>query len=416
MGMTIVEKIFANKLKKDKVSAGEDYFVPIDLIMGTDATVPLAAKVFEENGFNRVVNDSKVVFINDHFVPAKDITSAQNCKVMREFAKKYKISNFFEIGRCGVCHVTVPEQGFVVPGDVIVGADSHTCTYGALGAFSTGIGSTDMASAWALGELWFKIPESIKVILTGKLNKCVGGKDIILYLLKILGESGALYKSIEFYGDIISSISISDRLTICNMAIEAGAKNAIIPADEKVKSYLKGKTSREGVCFRADVDAIYSKIIEIDISKINLQIAKPYSPANVTDAKELLGMKVNQIVIGSCTNGRIEDFRLASRIVRGKKICPNVKLIIIPGSQFVLKQMIDEGILLSFIESGAVISPPTCGPCIGGHMGILSDSEVGLYTTNRNFCGRNGHINSKVYLCGPAVAAFSAIKGEIAIS
>jgi len=413
MGMTITEKIFAAHANKDVVKPGELVYAKIDLVMGTDVTVPLAVEVFNRIGASDVFDPERIALVNDHFVPAKDIQAAGLSKTMREFAQKYKIERYFEVGRSGICHCIVPDSGLVVPGDLIIGADSHTCTYGALGAFATGVGSTDMAASWALGENWFKVPPSIKVIYTGKLPALVSGKDIILYTIGKLGVEGALYCSLEFTGEVIEEVSLADRFTICNMAIEAGAKGGIIEPDEKVVDYLKGRTTRHSTMYKSDPDARYADIIELDVTTLEPQIAYPYLPSNVRPISQVDRIKVDQVVIGSCTNGRIEDFRIAGSILKGKEIADGVRLIAIPATQEIYLQMMNEGILRTFVEAGASISPPTCGPCIGGHMGILAENEVGLYTTNRNFRGRNGHPTSKVFLCSPAVAAASAVEGFI---
>jgi 3-isopropylmalate/(R)-2-methylmalate dehydratase large subunit len=415
MNMTLTEKIFARKLNRTSVSAGETLFAPVDLILGTDVTAALSIKIFEEMGAETVFDPSEIVLINDHFVPAKDIASANQSRKMREFARHQKIKNYFEVGRSGICHITIPENGLVVPGDIVVGADSHTCTYGALGAFATGIGSTDMAAAWATGQLWFRIPESIKVILKGKLNPYVSGKDIILHVIHQLGPAGALYQSLEFTGSLIKGLTMADRFPICNMAVECGAKTGLMEADETVEAFLKEKTGPKGFFFlKADKNADYSRTLEVDVSKIEPLVAAPYEPSNVHTARELEGIEIHQVVIGSCTNGRIEDFRIAHKILEGKRVHPDIRLILIPGSPLVLKKIVEENMLLDFIDAGAVIAPATCGPCIGGQMGVLADHEIGLYTTNRNFVGRNGPTTAKVYLCNPATAAYSAIKGEIA--
>jgi len=413
MSMTLVEKIFANKLNRSQVTAGETLFAPLDLIVGTDVTVALSVKIFEEMGATSVFEPNKIVLINDHFVPAKDIASANLSGQMRKFARQQKIGNYFEVGRSGICHITVPENGLVVPGDIVVGADSHTCTYGALGAFATGIGSTDMAAAWATGQLWFRIPESIKVVLKGKLNPHVYGKDIILHVIHQLGPAGALYKSLEFTGPLLQHLTTADRFSICNMVIECGAKCGLIEADDQIKDYLAEKTPRKGIYLHADRDANYTHTLEVDASAIGPLVAVPYDPANVRPVEETAGIEIHQVVLGSCTNGRIQDFRIAHEILKGKKVHAYVRLILIPGSPGVLKQMIEENLLTDFIEAGAVIAPSSCGPCIGGHMGVLGDHEVGLYTTNRNFVGRTGATTAKVFLCNPAVAAYSAVYGKI---
>ncbi len=413
MAMTISEKIFAAHCGRDSVKAGELVYANLDLVMGTDVTVPLSVSVFNQIGAEKVFDNKKIALVNDHFVPAKDIQAAGLSKTMREFAIKYDIQNYFEVGRSGICHCIVPDSGLVVPGDLIIGADSHTCTYGALGAFATGVGSTDMATSWALGENWFKVPPTIKIIYKGTLQPFVGGKDIILDTIGKLGVEGALYCALEFEGDVIDNLSLADRFTICNMAIEAGAKSGIIKADKKVFDFLEGKTNRKFTSYSSDTDAIFLDVIEIDVTNLEPQIAFPYLPSNVKPISDVEKIKVDQVVIGSCTNGRMEDFRAAAEILQGKEIAPYVRLIVIPATQEIYLQMMFEGLLSTFIKSGATISPPTCGPCIGGHMGILGENEVGLYTTNRNFKGRNGHISSKVFLCSPVVASASALKGFI---
>ncbi len=413
MGMTITEKIFAAHCGRKSVSAGELVYATIDLVMGTDVTVPLAAEVFNRIGVDRVFDPKKIALVNDHFVPAKDIQAAGLSKTMREFGKKYNIENYFEVGRSGICHCIVPDKGLVVPGDLVVGADSHTCTYGALGAFATGVGSTDMATSWALGENWFKVPPSIKIVYRGKLPRMVGGKDLILYTIGKLGVEGALYCSLEFTGEVIGELPLADRFTICNMAIEAGAKGGIIEADTKVREFVSSRTDRPCVCHTSDPDAVYQDVLEIDVSKLEPQVAFPYLPSNVKPISQVGSIAVDQVVIGSCTNGRLEDFRIAAVQLKGREVARGVRLIVIPATQEIYLQMASEGLLQTFIGAGATISPPTCGPCIGGHMGILAENEVGLYTTNRNFKGRNGHPTSKVFLCSPAVAAASAVEGRI---
>jgi 3-isopropylmalate/(R)-2-methylmalate dehydratase large subunit len=413
MGMTITEKIFAAHSGRDSVRAGELVYAKLDLVMGTDVTVPLAVDVFNKIGADRVFDREKIALVNDHFVPAKDIQAAGLSKTMREFGAKYDIKSYFEVGRSGICHCIVPDSGLVVPGDLIIGADSHTCTYGALGAFATGVGSTDMAASWALGENWFKVPPSIKVVYTGKLPPMVGGKDLILYTIGLLGVEGALYACLEFTGPVVDELTLADRFTLCNMAIEAGAKAGIIEADGKAGAYVMEKAGRPGTVYRSDPDARYDRIVEIDVTDIEPQISHPYLPSNVKPISQTEKVHIDQVVIGSCTNGRIEDVRAAAEVLRGKDVAPHVRLIVIPATQGIFLQMISEGILQVFIEAGGTISPPTCGPCIGGHMGILAENEVGLYTTNRNFKGRNGHHTSRVYLSSPLVAAASAITGVI---
>jgi len=413
MGMTITEKIFATHAHRDSVKPGELVYANIDLVMGTDVTVPLAAEVFNRIGAKEVFDRKKIALVNDHFVPAKDIQAAGLSKTMREFARKHHIENYFEVGRSGLCHCIVPESGLVLPGDLVIGADSHTCTYGALGAFATGVGSTDMAASWALGENWFKVPPSIKVVYKGRLSEMVGGKDLILHTIALLGVEGAIYASIEFCGEVIEQLPLADRFTICNMAIEAGAKGGIAEADDKVDEFLRGRVNREYVVHRSDPDAEYAHVMEIDVSNLEPQVALPYLPSNVKPISQIDSVRINQVVIGSCTNGRIEDFRIAADLLKGREVSPGVRLIVIPATQQIYLQMIDEGLLRVFVEAGAAISPPTCGPCIGGHMGVLAENEVGLYTTNRNFKGRNGHPTSLVYLSSPAVAAASSITGVI---
>lgn len=413
MGMTITEKILAAHAGRDSVKPGELVYATVDLVMGTDVTVPLAVEVFNKIGADHVFDTKKIALVNDHFVPAKDIQAAGLSKTMREFSQQYGIESYFEVGRSGLCHCVIPEHGLVSPGDLVLGADSHTCTYGALGALAMGVGSTDMAVSWALGENWFKVPPSIKIVYTGTLRPYVGGKDIILHTIGMLGVEGAIYAALEFTGPVIDALPLADRLTICNMAIEAGAKAGICAADEKVMEYLKGRTDKMPRMFRSDPDAVYEQVIEIDVTNLTPQIALPYLPSNVKPIKEVEKIHVDQVVLGSCTNGRIEDFRAASKLLEGKKVFPTTRMIVIPATQDIYLQMMAEGLLKTFVEAGATISPPTCGPCIGGHMGILGENEVGLYTTNRNFKGRNGHPTSKVYLSSPVVAAATAVAGEI---
>jgi 3-isopropylmalate/(R)-2-methylmalate dehydratase large subunit len=413
MGMTITEKIFAAHTEHENVKPNDLVFARLDLVMGTDVTVPLSVEVFEEMGAEKVFDPGKIALVNDHFVPAKDVKAAGLSKIMREFARKQKIGNYFEVGRSGICHALIPEKGLVLPGDLVVGADSHTCTYGALGAFATGVGSTDMATAWALGENWFRVPPSIEIVYSGTLPEMVGGKDVILYTIGQLGVDGAVYCSLEFTGEVVKDLPLSDRFTICNMAIEAGAKGGIMEADEKVIEFVTGRNQREYVVYKSDDDADYLKTYQFDVSDLEPQVALPYLPSNVKPISEVEPVKIDQVVIGSCTNGRLEDFHNAAQILKGRRVHHDARLIIIPSTQEILKRMISEGLIQVFIDSGAVISPPTCGPCIGGHMGVLAENEVGLYTTNRNFKGRNGHPTSKVYLCSPVIAAASAIRGVI---
>ncbi len=416
--MTLAEKILASHAGLESVKPGDMVMAKLDMVLGTDVTVPLSVEVFNRMGAETVFDPDRIALVNDHFVPAKDIKAAALSKIMREFARKYGVKNYFEVGRSGICHSVLPDHGLVYPGDLIVGADSHTCTYGALGAFSTGIGSTDMACSWAIGELWFKVPESTKVIVNGELQKYVGPKDLVLHIINQLGVDGARYQAIEFCGSTIENMSIDGRITVCNMAIEAGAKTGLIAADDVTWNFIdkvwnKPKPHRNSEQLSSDPDAEYSQVLEIDASKIEPQVAEPYLPSNTRNAGDLNLIEVDQVVIGSCTNGRIEDFRAAAKIMGNKPVHPAVRLILIPATPEIASRMIDEGLTQKFLRAGAVISPSTCGPCIGGHMGILAEDEVGLFTTNRNFRGRNGHPTSKVYLAGPEVAAATALTGRI---
>ncbi len=413
MGMTIAEKILAAHAGVPDVQPGELHFARLDLVMGTDITTALSAEVFAQMGAERVFDPDKIALVNDHFVPAKDIAAATMAQTMRRFAERYGISHYFELGSSGICHTLIPDEGLVAPGDLVVGADSHTCTYGALGAFASGVGSTDMAAAWALGETWFRVPETIRAVFRGRLPEWVGGKDLILRLVADLGEEGARYKALEFSGDTIEALPMAGRFTVCNMAIEAGAKTGIIPADVVTRDYLRGRGAGPGVYHRPDPDARYLRTVEYDVSGLEPLVACPYSPANVKPVSQVEPLPVDQVVLGSCTNGRLEDFRVAATILRSRAVHPKLRLIAIPGSQAVFRQLLDEGIAAVLAQAGATISPPTCGPCIGGHMGVLGPGERGLFTTNRNFKGRNGHPTSEVYLSGPAVAAATAVTGRI---
>ncbi len=424
MPYTISEKILLKHTKTKETHPGEFISAKVDICLGNDITAPFAIEEFERLGYKDVFDRKKIVLVPDHFAPAKDMKSANQCKVLSNFAKKYGITNYFEVGRMGIEHVLLPEMGLVVPGDLVIGADSHTCTYGALGAFSTGIGSTDLAAAFATGECWFKVPESIKFVFSGKLNKWVGGKDLILYIIGRIGVDGARYRSMEFCGPAIESLPMDDRLTMCNMAIEAGGKNGIIAPDKITKKFVKGALSfgrSHGISkksspkfYFSDPDAIYAAVYEYDARKIEPLVACPHLPSNVKPVSELGGVNVDQVVIGSCTNGRMSDLRLAAKILRGKKVRSNVRLIVIPGTQHVYLEAVQEGLAKIFIEAGGVFSTPTCGPCLGGHVGILAAGEKAISTTNRNFIGRMGDPTSEVYLSNPAVAAASAIKGSIA--
>ncbi len=414
MGMTITEKILAAHAGKAHVEPGELINCKLDLVLGNDITAPVAIKEFKKVGVEKVFAQDRVALVPDHFTPNKDIKSAEQSKVLRDFAKEQQLTNYFEVGRMGIEHCLLPEQGLVVPGGVIIGADSHTCTYGALGAFATGVGSTDLAAAMALGETWFKVPESIKFVYYGKLKPWVGGKDLILYTIGKIGVDGALYQAMEFTGPVISELSMDGRFTMCNMAVEAGAKNGIIAPDEKTRAYVEGRAKFPYTFYTSDDDAKYAKVYEFDVSKIEPQVAFPHLPENARPVSEATDITIDQAVIGSCTNGRLEDLRIAAQVLKGKKVHPDVRLIVFPGTQQIYLQAMREGLLEVFIEAGAAVSTPTCGPCLGGHMGILAKGERAVSTTNRNFVGRMGHPESEVYLAGPAVAAASAVLGRIA--
>lgn len=413
MGMTITEKIIAAHVEEDKVHAGQYVYANVDICLGNDITAPVAINEFYKAGLNSVFDTDKICLIPDHFTPNKDVKSAEQVKALREFAKKFGIKHYYDVGRVGVEHALLPEQGIVLPGDLIIGADSHTCTYGALGAFSSGVGSTDLAACMSTGKVWLKVPETINFVLKGKPDKWISGKDIILKIIGDIGVDGANYNAMEFSGDTIPHLSIDDRLTICNMAIEAGAKNGIIAFDECTENYVKERAKRKYEIYKSDSDCKYKSIREIDVSKISLQIALPDLPENTKSVEEVNDVKLDQVIIGSCTNGRITDLRIAAQILKGKKVASSVRLIVIPATQEIYKQAMQEGLLEIFIDAEAAVSTPTCGPCLGGHMGILAEGETALSTTNRNFVGRMGHPNSKIYLCGPAVAAASAITGTI---
>jgi 3-isopropylmalate/(R)-2-methylmalate dehydratase large subunit len=395
-----------------EVKAGELIEVDVDMVLGNDVTAPVAIKEFEKIGKEEVFDKTKIALVPDHFVPNKDIKSAEQVNIMRKFAKKHGIVNFFEVGQMGIEHALLPEKGLVLPGDVVIGADSHTCTYGALTCFSTGVGSTDMAAAMATGKAWFKVPEAIKFVLKGNLQKWVSGKDVILYIIGKIGVDGALYKSMEFTGNI-KALSIDDRFTIANMAIEAGAKNGIFDFDEITEAYVKGRAKREYKVFERDEDAEYSEVYEINLDEIRPQVAFPHLPENTRSIDEVGKVKIDQVVIGSCTNGRLSDMEIAYKILKGKKVHPDVRLLIFPATQEIYLECVKRGYIEEFIKAGAAVSTPTCGPCLGGHMGILARGERALATTNRNFVGRMGHPESEVYLSSPAVAAASAIAGYI---
>ncbi len=411
MGMTLSQKILAEHAGLKEVKAGQLINAKIDLALANDITAPVAIKEFKKTGFNKVADGEKIAFVMDHFAPNKDIKSAGQCKICREFANEQNIDNFFDVGKMGIEHALLPEQGLVGAGDLIIGADSHTCTYGALGAFSTGVGSTDMCAAMMSGECWFKVPSAIKFVLRGKPAKFICGKDIILHIIGLIGVDGALYKSMEFTGDGIKHLSVDDRFTICNMAIEAGAKNGIFPVDEIALEYMNNRFKREVKIHEADADAEYEKILEIDLSNLKPTVAFPHLPENTKT--EWSETAIDQVIIGSCTNGRISDLRIAAEILRGRKVAKNVRAIIIPATNEIYLQAIREGLAEVFINAGAVISTPTCGPCLGGHMGILAENERAVSTTNRNFVGRMGHFSSEIYLASPYVAAASAVTGKL---
>lgn len=413
MGMTMTQKILAAHAGLESVKAGDLIKAKLDLVLGNDVTAPVAVREFIKTEVETVFDKDKIAIVPDHFTPNKDIKSAENCKLIREFAKKHQITNYFEIGQMGIEHALLPEKGLVVAGDVVIGADSHTCTYGALGAFSTGIGSTDMAVGMAEGEAWFKVPEAIQFVLTGKLSKWVSGKDVILHIIGMIGVDGALYESMEYTGDGLASLSMDDRFAMANMAIEAGAKNGIFEVDDKTLEYIKDHSTKEYKIFKADVDAVYKKVYKIDLSTIKPTVAFPHLPSNTRTIDQVGDIKIDQVVIGSCTNGRIEDLRVAAEVLKGRKIHPEVRTIIFPATQQIYLQAMREGLIEIFIEAGAAFSTPTCGPCLGGHMGILAKGERAIATTNRNFVGRMGHPESEVYLSNPAVAAASAITGKI---
>ena len=414
MGMTMTQKILARAAGVESCRAGELLMCRLDLVLGNDITAPVAINEFEKMGATKVFDPAKIALIPDHFVPNKDIKSATMAKQMRDFAKAQKIVHYYEVGRVGIEHALLPEQGLVAPGEVIIGADSHTCTYGAVGAFSTGVGSTDMAVGMATGECWFKVPEAVKVVLKGRMKPWVSGKDVILHLIGEIGVDGALYQSLEFTGEGVKEIDMDGRLTIANMAIEAGAKNGIFPVDDVCKAYLAERVSRPFTAFEADEDAEYAKVVEIDLDQLDMTVSLPHLPENTKPARECRDLAIDQVVIGSCTNGRISDMRVAAQILKGRKVAPYLRCIVIPGTQQVVKTCLEEGLVDIFIDAGAIFTMPTCGPCLGGHCGVLADGERAVSTTNRNFVGRMGHTGSEVILASPAVAAASAIMGRVA--
>ncbi len=413
MGMTMTQKILARAADVERCRAGELLMCKLDLVLGNDITAPVAINEFHRMGAVKVFDPAKIALIPDHFVPNKDIKAATLAKQMREFARAQHIVHYYEVGRVGIEHALLPEQGIVAPGEVIIGADSHTCTYGAVGAFSTGVGSTDMAVGMATGECWFKVPEAVKVVLTGKMKPWVSGKDVILHLIGEIGVDGALYQSLEFTGGGVKEIPMDGRLTIANMAIEAGAKNGIFPVDDVCREYLKGRVTREWTAFEADPDAEYSRTVTINLDELDMTVSLPHLPENTRPARECK-QTIDQVVIGSCTNGRISDMRVAAQILKGHKVSDHVRCIVIPGTQQVVKDCLKEGLVDVFIDAGAIFTMPTCGPCLGGFCGVLADGERAVSTTNRNFVGRMGHTGSEIILASPAVAAASAIMGRVA--
>ncbi len=414
MGMTITEKILVAHTDRDDIQPGELIQTRVDIALGNDITAPIAIKEFRNAGAESVFNRDRIALVPDHFTPNKDIKSAEQCRILREFAKEQGITYYFEEGEVGVEHALLPEKGIVLPGDLVIGADSHTCTYGALGAFATGVGSTDLAACMITGEVWFRVPESMKFVFRGRLARWVSGKDIILYTIGDIGVDGALYRAMEFCGDTIESLSMDSRFTICNMAIEAGAKSGIIAPDEITRRYIEGRAKRTFVFYESDEEAEYVDIREYDASQIEPQVAFPHLPENTRGISEVGNIPIDQVVIGSCTNGRLEDLRIAAEVLKGNRVAPYVRLIIIPATPAIYHQAMKEGLFDIFLDARAVISPPTCGPCLGGHMGILAKGERAVATTNRNFAGRMGDPESEVYLANPAVAAASAVKGRIA--
>lgn len=416
MGMTMTQKILAAAAGLDKVEAGQLIEANLDLVLGNDITSPVAIKEMDKMKVQGVFDKDKIALVPDHFVPNKDIKSAEHCKCVREFARRNEITNYFEVGEMGIEHALLPEKGLTVAGDVIIGADSHTCTYGALGAFSTGVGSTDMAAGMATGKAWFKVPSAIRFNIVGKPSKWVSGKDVILHIIGMIGVDGALYKSMEFVGEGIANLTMDDRFTIANMAIEAGGKNGIFPVDDLAIAYMKEHSNREFTIYEADEDAVYDEEYTIDLSTLLPTVAFPHLPENthtIDEIHEMDDIAIDQVVIGSCTNGRLDDLRIAAEVLKGRHVAKGMRCIVIPATQAIYMQAMEEGLLKIFIEAGAVVSTPTCGPCLGGYMGILAEGERCVSTTNRNFVGRMGHVNSEIYLASPAVAAASAVTGKI---
>ena len=413
MGMTMTQKILARHAGLDSVRPGQLIQAKLDLVLGNDITTPVAINEFEAAGFEKVFDKSRIALVMDHFTPNKDIKAATQCKQCRTFARKFDIDHWYDVGTMGIEHALLPEQGLVAPGEAVIGADSHTCTYGALGAFSTGVGSTDMGAAMAAGETWFKVPAAIRVVLTGKLRPYVSGKDVILTLIGRIGVDGALYQSLEFTGPGVAELTIYDRLTICNMAIEAGAKNGIFPVDDVTRAYVEGRVDRPWTAFEADPDAEYARTVEIDLSEVDCTVAYPHLPENAHSAREGHNIAIDQIVIGSCTNGQLPDMAAAAEVLRGRHLAPGVRGIVIPATQTVYRECMKRGYTDIFLDAGCIVSTPTCGPCLGGHMGCLAAGERCVSTTNRNFVGRMGHVDSEVYLASPAVAAASGVAGHI---
>ena len=413
MGMTMTQKILAHAAGLSEVHAGDLIEANLDLVLGNDITTPVAIREMDKFRSDEVFDKDKIALVMDHFIPNKDIKSAEHCKCVREYARKHEITNYFDVGQMGIEHALLPERGLVVAGDVVIGADSHTCTYGALGAFSTGVGSTDMAAGCVTGKAWFKVPSAIKINLTGKLPEYVSGKDVILHIIGRIGVDGALYKSMEFAGEGVAHLSMDDRFTIANMAIEAGGKNGIFPVDEKTIAYMKEHSTKTWTVFEADEDADYEEEMTVDLSALRPTVSFPHLPENARPIDEVGEIGIDQAVIGSCTNGRISDLRIAAKVLEGRKVAPDVRCIVIPATQKVYLQAMEEGLLKTFIEAGAVVSTPTCGPCLGGYMGILASGERCVSTTNRNFVGRMGAVDSEIYLASPAVAAASAVAGKI---
>ncbi|MFB0526635.1 MAG: 3-isopropylmalate dehydratase large subunit [bacterium] len=413
MGMTIAEKILARHCGKKSVAPGSFIEAKVDIALGNDVTAPLAIEEFRKVGGNRVFDPDRVVLVPDHFTPNKDIKSAEQCQILRNFAREQGLRHYYEVGRAGIEHALLPEEGVIIPGDLVIGADSHTCTYGALGAFACGVGSTDLAFAMLTGKCWFRVPETVKFVYKGKLNKWVSGKDLILYTIGDIGVDGALYKVMEFTGPVIRRLSMADRLTMCNMAVEAGAKSGIIEPDEETVEYIEARAERPYEIIYGEKSVHYAKVIQYDCSKIEPQVAFPPLPSNTRPISRVGEVDIDQAVIGSCTNGRIEDLRTSGQVLKGRKVHPRVRLIIIPATQRIYRQALSEGLLETFIDAGAVVSTPTCGPCLGGHMGVLAEGEKAIATTNRNFAGRMGHPKAQIYLSNPAIAAASAVAGKI---